>query len=108
MAVTVSSFTTRYPEFAAAPPAQVQSCLDDAVAALGGAVNGAAAWGLVFDQAVSLRAAHALALSPIGSGLQLGVRRDPSRNDTTDAGSTVYEEQFLRLRAGQFCGALVA
>lgn len=107
MALTVSTFTTRYPEFATADAGLVQSCLDDAVAELGGATNAPTVWGTVYDRAVGLRAAHFLALSPFGLGLQLGVRRQPDRNDTSDTGSTVYEEQFLRLRKGHFCGPLV-
>lgn len=103
MSVTVSSLTTRYPEFAAAKPAQVQACIDDAMTQ----VN-ASAWGDRYDRAVSLLAAHFLALSPFGLGLQLGVRRDPERNDTTDNGSTVYEQQYLELRASNIVGLAVA
>lgn len=105
MAVTVSSFKDRYPEFTEASDPHVQACLDDATAELGD--SGSEDWGTVYDRAISLRTAHFLALSPFGIGLQLGVRRDPDRNDTTDSGSTVYEQQFLTLRRAHFLGAMV-
>jgi hypothetical protein len=92
VAVTAASFKARFEEFAEAGDALIDGCLDDARAQLGETI-----WGSLYDQAVSLRAAHMLALSPFGLGLQIGVRRNPERSDTSDVGSTVYEEQYLRL-----------
>lgn len=103
MAVTVSSFKDRFPEFEQAGSTLVQACLDDAAAQ----VN-ASAWGTATDRAVVLLAAHFLALSPFGLGLQLGIRRNPDRGDTSDSGSSVYEQQYLELRNANIFGMVVA
>ena len=103
MAVTAAQFKTRFEEFATASDDLVDACLTDAA----GQMN-ADVWGDLYDQGVALRAAHILALSPFGMGLQLAVRRVPERNDTSDVGSTVYEEQWLRLRRSVVVGALCA
>lgn len=103
MAVTTASFKARFPEFVNADETFVYACIADAAARCS-----ADAWGANYDQAVNLLAAHIMAISPFGMGLQLTVRREPQRNDTSDNGSTIYEQQYLELMSSNIVGLCVA
>jgi hypothetical protein len=102
MTVTPDSLRTRFPEFVDADDGLVAACIADATLQ----VN-VGAWGANSDQAVELLSAHMIALSPFGLGLQLGVRVIPTRDDTSDNGSTIYEAQYLELRASNIMGMVV-
>lgn len=67
MAVTLTSFRTRYPEFEQAPDTLVQACIDDAEAIIDRNFFGTTK----ADIAVKAYAAHLIAINPLGEYARL-------------------------------------
>ncbi len=79
MAVDRASFLARYPEFEPASKAMIEGEIADAIDNVDTSV-----FGTKTDQAVRLKAAHALALSPFGQQARL----------VSKSGATTYGKQF--------------
>lgn len=93
MAVTVASLTERYPEIGPTPEAVVTRAIAEATRR-----TSLAALGDRFDDAVSLRAMHLLAVSPQG----LNARLDTKPSDNPLMAST-YGQELLALQR-ETCG----
>jgi|GEM_PF-903705 len=85
MAVTPASLRTRRPEFTPTDDAVVQAAIDDAVTEVDERVFGEKA-----DQAVSLLAAHKLAVSPFGQQARI----DPKAAGPGLHGTTTYGVEY--------------
>ncbi len=83
MSVDVAGFKTRFPEFANTDTGLIQSCLDEA-----GRQCDAAVFSTRLDDAVRYKAAHLLAVSPMGQDARL-VRKD---------GGSIYNDEFKNLQ----------
>lgn len=94
MTVTAATLKARFTEFAPTDDALVAAVIAEARQELDPAVFGA-----TLDTAVSLLAAHKLALSPAGQPARLeGTAADPSSLDRTTYGADL--KRLLRARAG--------
>ncbi len=93
MAVTRRSFLARYPNFEPASKIMIDEALRDAVANVDTGI-----FGTKTDQAVALKAADILALSPFGQNARM------QKKD----GSTVWGQQFLALARSMTPGFRVA
>ena len=96
MAVTLSDFRARFPEFALAPDALVNACLADAAGQIDVAV-----WGGKANMGVKYLAAHLIATNPSGefarlSKAQLGLLQSPW--------DTQYKEAYDALKRSVAAG----
>jgi len=90
MAVTVASLQLRMSEFSATPDAVVQAAIDDATTEVDARV-----FGEKTDQAVTLLAAHKLAMSPFGQQARLA----PKEQGKGTHGATTYGLEYDNLVA---------
>ena len=101
MTATAATLRARFPEYAATPDAVVTAALAEATRRTSAAVFSAAD---VFDDAVTLRACHLLALSPGGHHARLeGAAVTSPSFLAADLGRTTYGASLLALmreRAG--------
>lgn len=99
MAVTPASLKARWTEFAPTDDAVVQGAINEATRLTAAAVFGAA-----YDDAVTLRACHLLAISPQGqTGRLEGDATSSPSSATQDLARTTYGTSLLgmiRARAG--------
>jgi hypothetical protein len=96
VAVTIASLRAAREEFTNSPDAAVQAAIDDAVTEVDERVFGEKA-----DQAVSLLAAHKLAISPFGTQARL----NPKAQGGGPHGATTYGVEYdalVRLCGGGF------
>lgn len=89
MAVTVAQFRARFPEFLGVDDAYVQVHLDDAETHIDRTIWDANPLRLQGDQGQAYRAAHTMALSPMGLGAKLVAAKD-----TAGLGATTYGIQY--------------
>lgn len=85
MALDVSAFKVRFPEFEDAQVSLVKAKLDQASRSMDVAV-----WGDLFDDGHGQRTAHLLALSP--QGVEASLRMGAGANQRT-----VYQDEFEKL-----------
>ena len=90
MAVTIASLQLRMSEFTATPDAVVQAAIDDASTEVDPRVFGEKA-----DQAITLLAAHKLAMSPYGQQARLA----PKEQGKGTHGATTYGLEYDTLVA---------
>ena len=90
MAVTVESLKTRFPEFDATPETLVAACIADAELMLS-----SEAFGNQYDMAVNYKAAHLIAVNPLGEMARLDAKKPASNGSLT-----VYERSFLEIKKG--------
>ena len=67
MALTLSTFRARHPEYTGTPDSTVQAALDDALVRTPVEI-----WGALQDQGQAALAAHLLALTPQGRDMRVG------------------------------------
>jgi len=96
MTVTAASLKAAWPEFDSAADALVTSKITQAYLSLSEAT-----WGDLYDDAVTLKACHLLALTPDGRAMRL----DPEGHaGQTGLGVTAYGQELDELRVAVTCG----
>jgi len=89
MAIGVSEFLVRFPEFRNADHSLIDAKLIEARAQIGASV-----WGDLYDQGVGYLAAHLLSVAPTGQHARLiPASAKASRDDSL----TTYEREYKRL-----------
>ena len=92
MAVTVGQFLLRYPEFCPAPQELIEACLEEAELLVDRTVYGAKA-----DMAIKARAAHFVAINPLGELARLDKKGE----------KTTYLTHFEGIKRGIGAGCRV-